>query len=378
MRLTLGMATMAVVLVGGTNAAPADGVSAEQVKQRAEQRADRYAERMEDYLRRRIIEGYPQRAADAWRRDYSSIEAFLASVEPNRRQWRAIINPPTLRPTGPLERRPFDALADIGGQWIALPLGEIQAEAILVLPADAAEKPAPLVIAPHGLNGVPEAIFGLTASTAYHSYGRRLVEEGFAVLAPADTRSMPSRNRLERMCRLAGTTLAGVELARLRNLLDVVLADPRIDANRVGIWGLSRGGRATMYWTPLEPRIKVAVVSAWFNHRLEKMVVPSDRYSCFLETEEEHAFYVGWLTVFADHDAVSLICPRPLMIQTGKKDTISHWPGVVEEFKQACVHYEKLGLADRIEMHLHEGGHEVVVDPGVAFLKRWLADEAPE
>lgn len=75
------------------------------------------------------------------------------------------------------------------------------------------------------------------------------------------------------------------------HLLDEVSKDPRIDGDMIGMWGVSLGGTATMFWMPLEPRIKVGVVSAWFNHRRNKMVIPDSRYSCFLETKEEHAFF---------------------------------------------------------------------------------------
>jgi hypothetical protein len=78
------------------------------------------------------------------------------------------------------------------------------------------------------------------------------------------------------------------------------------------------------------------------------------------------------LTEFTDSDVVSLICPRPLLVQCGKKDGIAHWPQVVEEFEAARVHYEKLGLAERFEMDLHEGGHEAIIESGVRFLTRWL------
>src|SRR5947207_1176118 len=86
------------------------------------------------------------------------------------------------------------------------------------------------------------------------------------------------------------------------------------------MWGISLGGMATMFWMPLEPRIKCGVVTAWFNQRRNKMVIPDPRYSCFLETPEEHAFFRGWLIEFTDSDVVSLICPRPLLVQTGKND----------------------------------------------------------
>ena len=144
------------------------------------------------------------------------------------------------------------------------------------------------------------------------------------------------------------------------------------------MWGLSLGGLATMFWTPLEPRIKAAVVAGWFNHRRNKMVIPDKRYSCFLETKEEHAFFPGWLIECTDSDVASLICPRPLMIQTGKKDGIAHWPMVIEEFEAAKQHYVKLGIGERCVMDLREGGHETHVESGLQFLTKWLKQQPVE
>ena len=339
------------------------------------QRNQEYAQQLETYLQHWLVDEYPARAADAWKRDYSSVDAFLASVEPNRRRWTAILNPPDLRPSGEAARRPHPPLADLNGEWVRVPLGPLDAEGLLVIPESGGE-PVPLVIAQHGIGSFPERVFGvMDDGDAYHSYARELVQAGFAVLAPFNLRSAERRNRIERLCRLADTTLPGIELARLQRLLDVVLADPRIDGDRVGMWGVSLGGLATMFWMPSEPRIKAGVVCAWFNHRRNKMAIPDERYSCFLETKEEHAFFRGWLTEFADHDVVSLICPRPLLIQTGKKDGIAWWPQAVEEFEVACTHYEKLGIAERIAMDLHDGGHEARVESGVKFLTRWLMEQ---
>ena len=337
-----------------------------------ESRNEQYARQLEAYLRQSLVEDYDERAKKAWTRDYSNVDAFLASVEPNRKRWKAILNPPNLKVTGPLQRRPHPPLADLQGQWLTLPIGPIRAEALLVIPIDASE-PVPLVIAQHGIGSFPERTFGVgDEGDAYHSYSRQLVNAGFAVLAPSNLRSVERRNRIERLCRLADTTLPGIELFRLQRLLDDVLADPRIDGKRVGMWGVSLGGMATMFWMPLENRIKAGVVCAWFNHRRNKMAIPDKRYSCFLETAEEHAFFRGWLTEFTDHDVIALICPRPILIQTGKNDGIAHWPQVVEEFEVAKGHYEKLDIAERIEMDLHDGGHEARVESGIRFLSRWL------
>jgi hypothetical protein len=346
----------------------------ESLKEFVTQRNEEYGSQLETYLADWLVNQYPQRAESAWQRDYASVESFLASVEPNRRRWRRILNPPELPVTGEIQRRNHLPLADLDGQWLTLPLGPLRAEALLVVPSSA-EGAVPLVIAQHGIGSFPERVFGvIDDGDAYHSYARELVDAGFAVLAPFNLRSVEKRNRIQRLCRLADTTLPGIELTRLQRLLDAVLEDPRIDADRVGMWGVSLGGLATMFWMPLEPRIKAGVVCAWFNQRRNKMVIPDDRYSCFLETREEHAFFRGWLTEFTDDDVVALICPRPLLIQSGKQDRIAHWPQVIEEFDRARTHYQKLGLEQRMEMDLHDGGHEARVASGVQFLQRWLSD----
>jgi dienelactone hydrolase len=352
---------------------PISAMATEDLTRIEEARTDSYAATLEDYLSDVLVEQYGERASTAWQRDYTGEAEFVASVAPNRARWRGILNPLPLNASGPLERVPYGPLQEMGAQWLRLPLGGLAAEGLLIVPEG--KGPFPLVIAQHGIGSYPEKMFGLNdPGNNYHAYGSELVAAGFAVLAPMNLRSMGRRNRVERLCRLADTTLPGIELARMQRLLDAVLVDERIDEDRVGMWGLSLGGLATMFWTPLEPRIKVGVVAGWFNHRRNKMVLTDKRYSCFLDTSEDHAFFRGWLTEFTDHDVVSLICPRPLLIQTGKKDGIAWWPMVEEEFAVARTHYEKLGIAERIELDLQDVGHEAHVESGLRFLTRWLVD----
>ncbi len=334
------------------------------------ERTDAYESQLENYLRQYLTDQYDERASSLWKRDYSSTDAFIRSVEPNRERWASVvIKPPILTRSGPVTRKPY-TIEGITGEWIELPLGPVTAQAFLAFPAiNHAGRKLPLVIVQHGIGSTPETPF---RGGAYHEYAKELLKAGFAVLVPMNLMSVERRNRIERLCRLADITLPGIELVRVQNLLDLVLADTRIDSQKVGMWGVSLGGMATMFWMPLEPRIKAGVVSAWFNHRRNKMAVPDERYSCFLETNEDHAFFEGWLTEFTDHDVVSLICPRPLLIQHGKKDRIAYWPQVVEEYNIAKIHYERLKIPERIDIDLHEGGHEAITGSGISFMKRWL------
>ncbi|EON75294.1 hypothetical protein ADIS_4207 [Lunatimonas lonarensis] len=331
-------------------------------------RTDAYEQQLENYLRHYLVEAYEDRTADQWNRDYSSPAALERSVIPNRMRWAAVLSPPALHKTGQLERRPHP-LGNIQAEWVTLPLGMLTAEAVLAFPQGASEQhPVPLIIVQHGIASTPETPF---STGAYHEYAKGLLDAGFAVLLPMNLRSVERRNNVERYARLAGTSLPGIELVRVQHLLDVVLADPRVHAEQVGMWGISLGGMATMFWMPLEPRIKAGVVSAWFNERRNKMAVPDERYSSF-SPREDHAFFNGWLTEFADEDLVSLILPRPLMIQHGKKDNIAHWPQVVDAYEKAALHYQRLRMPERIDLILHEGAHETIVDEGVQFLTIWL------
>ncbi|MCK5103647.1 MAG: hypothetical protein KAR17_12575, partial [Cyclobacteriaceae bacterium] len=157
--------------------------------QKKEQRTEVYRDQLEKYLQQWIIEGYEERATDAWHRDYSSIDAFKRSVEPNRERWKAILNPPELRKTGPMKKEPHPYLKDIHAEWVELPLGPITAQGLLVFPAEASENnPVPIIVVQHGIGSYPETPFSLS-SDAYHAYARELLKAGFAVLAPMNLRS---------------------------------------------------------------------------------------------------------------------------------------------------------------------------------------------
>ncbi|MBT7859057.1 MAG: hypothetical protein HN712_02050 [Gemmatimonadetes bacterium] len=328
----------------------------------------------EDYLRGVIVDDYEERRQAAWHRDYSSIEAFQLSVVENRRRWAEAIG---LFEADGTELDPqLELWSDnehFTAWWVSIGLvGGIRGRGILALPKKR-DTPAPLVIAQHGIGSSPERVFGLDdPSDIYKGYGRRLVEEGFAVIAPLNVSGAPPRGRLERLCKLLGRTLWGLEVYRTQRLLDYLETRSEIDIERTAMYGISLGGAYTMFTTPLDERIGAAVVCAWFNDRRQKMAVDDSRYSCFLSVEEEHIWIPGWLREFSDSDLASLICPRPLLVEQGKADNIAWWPMMLREYEETCEHYRKLGLEDRIEIDLHEGGHEIRLEKSMSFLKKWL------
>jgi len=352
---------------------PVDSMGGEEVRRTLTDRQRLMRHEIEDYLRRQS-EQLPARQQSLWQRDYTSVAAFEASVQSNRERWmKAIGRFDRPSPVPQPDFSPFYEDDRVDARWLTVPfLGEYRARAVLGLPKHR-QPPYPLVVAQHGIGSSPERVFGFDdLSNVYHAYGRRLVEAGYAVVAPMNVTEIRPRSRLNRLCLMLAGTLWGLEVARTSLLLDYLETRSDIDMSRTAMWGISLGGAYTMFTLPLEPRLGAGIVTAWFNDRVRKMAIDDPRYSCFLSTEEEYVFIPGWLREFGDSDLVSLICPRPVQVQTGKGDGIAWWPFVVEEFDRSAEHYRRLGLSERANLDLHEGGHEIDVEGGLAFLERWL------
>ena len=105
----------------------------------------------------------------------------------------------------------------------------------------------------------------------------------------------------------------------------------------------------------------------------EQALEPVEGYRMMTEsTNTIPMLQTGWLREFSDSDLASLICPRPLLVEQGKADGIAWWPLMMREYEQTCEHYRRLGLEDRLEIDLHEGGHEIRLEKSLDFLRKWL------
>src|SRR6476660_2502431 len=79
---------LACVAAGGAESPPAAAGKAAPAKRPAAPafdpvttaRNEAYAKQLEGYLLKWLVDDYPERAAKAWQRDYSSVDAFVRSV----------------------------------------------------------------------------------------------------------------------------------------------------------------------------------------------------------------------------------------------------------------------------------------------------------
>lgn len=96
-----------------------------------------------------------------------------------------------------------------------------------------------------------------------------------------------------------------------------------VDPKRIGSYGISWGGRTSMYLGALDPRVAACAISGHFTDFVPKMVRPDPNYGTYIQSPESYAFFPGHFRLFNDADVVSLICPRPVFIEQGSKDRVA-------------------------------------------------------
>ncbi len=305
--------------------------------------------------------------------DYSSPQAFEKSAQRYRQAFCDSIGypPPGDVPTAAATFTPIgeDGIGRYFRAMIPI-LPGVHAEGIYIVPKSLkpGEK-APLVISMHGGGGSPEvALFKGGAN--YHDMVRGGVKRGYIVFAPqhlfsAEGHPKDVRNRTDERLRLVGTSLTAVEIAKITRSLDVLLKRPEIDPSRVAMVGLSYGGYYALVTPALDTRIKVSVCSCYYGvqearYQRDELSIPSDFK------------FKDRFTLFRDSDLAALICPRALQIQAGSKDGVDHRDGGKPLAPQSAAYYEKLGLSDRFQHLIFEGGHEFHDDSAWEFVKKHL------
>ncbi len=303
--------------------------------------------------------------------DYSSPAVYEKSTEALRKAFCDSIGYP---PPGaaPKDNATFDKIGedDIGVYYRAkIPvLPEVHAEGIYIVPKHLTGR-APLVISMHGGGGSPEvALFH--GGTNYHDMVRGGVKQGYVIFAPqhlfnADGYPKDIRNQIDTRMRLVGTSLTAVEVAKITRSLDVLVKRPEVDAERIGMVGLSYGGYYTLVTPAIETRIKASVSSCYFGvqefrYEKDELAVPSDFQ------------FKDRFTLFRDTQLVALICPRALEIQAGDKDDPAHREAGRLLIPVAETPYVKLGLQNQFRYVLFSGGHEFHDESAWEFLKKHL------
>jgi dienelactone hydrolase len=235
--------------------------------------------------------------------------------------------------------------------------------AYLLVPSDR-EVPGPAVLAQHGhgpgksqVVGMPGEAGGEPAENA--DYAHQLALRGYVVLAP-DLRGFGERtdwnppniyhcDYSQMHTTMLGIDLLALDLWDLARGVDVLTEHPLVDPDRIGMVGLSQGGTCTLFLAAYDVRIRAAVVSGYFSSIKASAAIPWNM--CGSQVLR------GMLGTFEHVDLAALVAPRALLIESGTEDLIFPSSVAAAEHGKLAQVYAALGVADRTEIEILEGGH---------------------
>jgi hypothetical protein len=145
--------------------------------------------------------------------------------------------------------------------------------------------------------------------------------------------------------------------------IDYLGTRPEVDSARIATLGASGGGTTSLLTGAVDQRVKVAVVSAYFNTFRDSIVSISHCPDNYVP---------GLLQDMEMYDLSGLVAPRALFVESGRNDRIFPIAGSQTAAEKARAIYRSFGVPDRFGYEIHEGAHEVHLVGAFDFLKRAL------
>lgn len=254
----------------------------------------------------------------------------------------------------------------------------------LLLPAERTRRlPAIICLPGHGrgaddIVGITEAGKQRDNKSGYEKdFALQAVERGYAALAIEQLAFGCRRDEAARKkgagqssCQpaagaalLFGQTMVGWRVWDVMRAIDYLTTRPEIDAARIATMGISGGGTISYFSAALDERVKVAVVSGYFNTFRDSIL---SRSHCI------DNYVPGILNFVEMYDLAGLIAPRPLFVESGTRDPIFPVEATRLALEKAQHIYEVFGAADRIGHEIFEGDHEFHGRGAFEFLKQRL------
>ena len=250
---------------------------------------------------------------------------------------------------------------------------DVFAYGILLLPNDLQPgEQRPVVVCQHGLEGRPQDTADPRMESVYYAYAAQLADRGFITYAPQNPYIGQDAFRvIQRKANPIKWSLFSLIVRQHERTLDWLAEQPFVDADRIGFYGLSYGGKTAMRVPALLERYACSICSADFNEWIVKNATVDARYSYMFTGEYEMPeFDLG--NTFNYGEMAGLIAPRPFMVERGHDDGVAPDEWVAHEYAVVRRLYVRLGIADRTEIEFFDGGHQINSNRTFQFLHRHL------
>ncbi|MGB0072765.1 MAG: dienelactone hydrolase family protein, partial [Terracidiphilus sp.] len=325
-----------------------------------------------------LIRKSPDVRREFWSRaDASSIENWKDSTKHYRDFiWTELIGrlPSPSAPPNPRTRMTIDAPGFRGYEVMLDVWHDAFAYGILLLPKDL--KPGerrPVVVCQHGLEGRPTDVTDPKVdSHFYHHFGASLADDGFIVYAPQNPYIGEDKFRIiQRMGHPLKLSLFSYILGQHEQTLKWLSAQPFVNPERIGFYGLSYGGKTAVRVPPLLDGYALSICSGDFNEWVWKTTTVLAPQS-YLLTKEYDMYEFDLANIVNYSDLANLMAPRPFMVERGHDDPVSVDSEVAFEYAKVREFYDEMNIGDRTEIEFFNGPHEIHGKGTFEFLKKHL------
>lgn len=145
--------------------------------------------------------------------------------------------------------------------------------------------------------------------------------------------------------------------------IDYLESRPEVDSRRIATMGASGGGTTSLFTAAVDERVKLAMVSAYFNTFRDSIVSISHCPDNYVP---------GLLTDMEMYDISGLVAPRFLFVESGRSDRIFPIAGSQFAAAKAKEIFAASGVPDYFGYAIHEGAHEFDGTAAFAFMRQWL------
>ncbi|HTE21323.1 MAG TPA: hypothetical protein VK689_23410, partial [Armatimonadota bacterium] len=320
-----------------------------------------------EYRRRELWARADASSPDAWRKSSASYRDLL---------WDEVIGrfPPASLPPNARTRLVFDQPSYRGYEVVLDVWPDVFSYGILLIPKGIREgERRPVVVCQHGLEGRPRDLADPAIdSPYYHQFACRLAERGFVTFSPQNPYIGEDRFRvLQRKANPLKKSLFAVIVRQHERILEWLGAQPFVDRERIGFYGLSYGGKTAMRVPALLEGYCLSICSGDFNEWIWKNTSTRSPYS-YMYTGEYEMYEFDLGNTFNYAEMSWLICPRPFMVERGHDDGVAPDEWVAYEYAKTRARYDRLGIGKRTEIEFFNGPHTIHGVGTFDFLHRHL------
>ncbi len=249
----------------------------------------------------------------------------------------------------------------------------------------------PAMVCQHGFDGAPKYVSGVgnqleSNDHFYHRFGQRLAERGYVVFAPyltvPEVHQAPATvhradlvNPLVRLAAPLGMMRTSIELAKLHRVVDFLQSLSYVDPNHIGYYGLSYGGYSAIWMPPLEPRLRLTVISAFFNDWRTMLTDTTHPGNAYWSLPDEDFYNWNVLNRFVHTQMIAAMWPRPVCIEYGSEDRVTTPAWHERAWQEVNAFAEAWGMQGKIIDDDFLGPHTIHGIGTFFFLDRWLRPE---